>query len=279
MEKTQFLSEIHVSAFSLHMQKEEKSPITIQKYLRDIRIFREFIGEQPVTKERTVAYKQHLMDRGYAAASVNSMLAAVNSLMQFLGWYDCRVKTIRVQRKIYCQEETELTKGEYLRLLEAARDQRLNLILQTLCATGIRISELRYFTVEAVKRGEVVVRCKNKTRTVFVPARLKSRLLAYARKKRIEKNQIFVTSTGKTLDRSNIWAQMKALCNEARVNPKKVFPHNLRKLFARTFYQMDKDIAKLADILGHGNIETTRIYIIGTGAEHRRQMERMGLVV
>ena len=279
MEKTQFLSEIHVSAFSLHMQKEEKSPITIQKYLRDIRIFREFIGEQPVTKERTVAYKQHLMDRGYAAASVNSMLAAVNSLMQFLGWYDCRVKTIRVQRKIYCQEETELTKGEYLRLLEAARDQRLNLILQTLCATGIRISELRYFTVEAVKRGEVVVRCKNKTRTVFVPARLKSRLLAYARKKRIEKNQIFVTSTGKTLDRSNIWAQMKALCNEARVNPKKVFPHNLRKLFARTFYQMDKDIAKLADILGHGNIETTRIYIIGTGAEHRCQMERMGLVV
>lgn len=278
MEEVRFLSETQVDAFSSYMRKEEKSRVTIEKYLRDIRLFRKIMGESPVTKQRIIEYKQYLLERGYAAASINSMLAAVNSLMQFLGWHDCRVKTVRVQRKIYCQEEQELTKAEYLRLLEAARDPRLNLILQTICSTGIRVSELKYFTVEAVKRGEVVVRCKNKTRTIFVPARLKARLLAYARKKQIRINQIFVTCSGKPLDRSNIWAQMKNLCREAKVNPKKVFPHNLRKLFARTFYQMDKDIAKLADVLGHGNIETTRIYIMSTGAEHRRQIERMGLI-
>lgn len=279
MEENHVLSAMHVDDFFLHLQEEEKSPITIEKYLRDIRMFQEFIGEKEVTKQKTIEYKQHLMDNGYAAASINSMLAAVNSLMQFLEWQDCKVKTVRVQRKIYCREEKELTKAEYLRLLDAARDQRLNLILQTLCSTGIRVSELKYFTVEAVKQGEVIVRCKNKTRTILIPIQLKKRLLAYAKSKKIKGKQIFITNTGKPVDRSNIWTQMKKLCQEAEVNPEKVFPHNLRKLFARTFYHMDKDIAKLADILGHGNIETTRIYIMSTGAEHRRKIEKMGLII
>lgn len=279
MDSIRILSEAAVDSFCMHMQQEEKSAFTVEKYLRDMRVFRNFIGDSPITKELTIRYKQYLTDNGYAAASVNSMLAAVNSLMAFLGWHECRVKTIRVQRKAYCPEDKELTKVEYLRLMQAARDQRMQLLLQTLCATGIRVSELRYFTVEAMRRGEIMVHCKNKIRTIFVPARLKTRLLAYAKKQHITKGQIFVTRSGKPMDRSNIWAAMKSLCRAAKVNPSKVFPHNLRKLFARTFYQMDKDIAKLADILGHGNIETTRIYIMTTGAEHRRQIERMGLII
>lgn len=272
------LTRTQLRAFCFFLREEEKSPATTQKYLRDAQKFSAFASGQPVTKELTVAYKQSLMEEGYTIRSINSMLAGVNSLLHALGWDDCRVKTLRKQREIFCPEEKELSKAEYLRLLSAAQDRQLNLILQTICSTGIRVSELRYFTIEEVKHGEVSVRCKSKTRTILVPGKLKRALLEYARSRKIAQGGIFVTRSGKPLDRSNIWARMKKLCAKANVNPKKVFPHNLRKLFARTFYSMEKDIAKLADILGHGSIETTRIYIMSTGTEHRRKIERLDLV-
>ena len=208
------------------------------------------------------------------------MLASLNSLLEFLGWKDCKVKHLKRQRQIYCSEDKELSKEEYKRLLEAARDQeQLKLVMQTICGTGIRVSELRFFTVERVIQGEVVVSCKGKTRTILIPGKLRKRLLDYAKKEKIRSGVIFITRNGRPLNRSSIWAQMKALCVEAGVNPSKVFPHNLRKLFARTFYGIEKEIAKLADILGHSSIDTTRIYIMTTGTEHRKKIERLGLIV
>lgn len=274
------LSGQHLTAFREYLSKEEKSAVTIEKYLRDAGAYLAYMAEQEVTKERNVAYKRSLQARCYAIRSINSMLASVNRLMDFLGWSDCRVKNLRCQRQTYCAEDKELTKAEYLRLLEASRHrEQLNLVIQTICGTGIRVSELKYFTVEAIRRGEVTVQCKSKTRTILVPGKLKKLLLNYAGRSGIRSGAIFITRNGKPLDRSNIWAQMKRLCAAAGVNPSKVFPHNLRKLFARTFYGIEKDIAKLADILGHGSIDTTRIYIMTTGTEHRRKIERLGLVV
>ena len=185
-----------------------------------------------------------------------------------------------MQRQTYCAEDKELTKAEYLRLLQVSKkNEQLNLVIQTICGTGIRVSELQYFTVEAVRYGEVTVDCKNKTRTILVPGKLKNLLLNYAKRHSITTGAIFITRSGKTLNRSNIWAAMKKLCEAAGVKATKVFPHNLRKLFARTFYGIEKDIAKLADILGHSSINTTRIYIMTTGFEHRRKIERLGLVI
>ena len=274
------LTQSHLDRYRSYLFREEKSPATLEKYLRDVRAFYAFAKGREITKDLTVAYKKYLTEEGYALRSVNSMLASLNSLLAFLGLPECKVRSLKCQRQTYCAEEKELTRAEYLRLLDVSRHQpRLNLVLQTICATGIRVSELRYFTVEAVKRGEVTVRCKNKTRTILVPGKLKKLLLSFARRQGIAGGVIFVTRGGKPLDRSNIWAQMKGLCRKAGVNPAKVFPHNLRKLFARTFYGIEKDIAKLADILGHGSIETTRIYIMTTGSEHRRKMERLGLVI
>lgn len=274
------LSFHNLAAFRNHLIREEKSAATVEKYLRDAGAFLAFANGKAVTKDLTVAYKQTLQDQNYAIRSINSMLASLNSLLDFLGWSDCKVKSLRCQRQVYCAEEKELTKAEYLRLLDASRHQtQINLVIQTICSTGIRVSELKYLTVEAVRHGEAAVRCKSKQRTILVPGKLRKLLLAYARKKGITSGAIFVTRNGKPLDRSNIWAQMKRLCTAAGVNPTKVFPHNLRKLFARTFYGIEKDIAKLADILGHGSIETTRIYIMTTGTEHRRKIERLGLVV
>lgn len=274
------LSARHLTDYRTHLLEEEKSPATVEKYLRDTGAFAAYTAGKPVTKELVIAYKQQLVEKNYALRSVNSMLAGVNSLLSFLGWEDCKVKILRCQRQTYCREDRQLTKEDYLRLLAASRKQpRLNLILQTICSTGIRISELKYFTVEAVRTGEVSVRCKSKTRRILVPGKLKRLLLDYAKRQRINSGILFRTRGGNPLDRSNIWQQMKALCKAAGVNPGKVFPHNLRKLFARTFYSIEKDIAKLADILGHGSIETTRIYIMTTGTEHRRTLDRLGLVV
>ena len=210
------------------------------------------------------------------------MLASINSLFAFLGWHDLKVKSIKLQQQIYCPEEKELTKVEYTRLCRTAEkkhNERLNLILQTICGTGIRVSELQFITVEAVKLGEATVSCKAKTRSVFIVKELQKKLLRYAAEQGIKNGMIFVTRTGKPISRTNIWREMKALCEEANVNPQKVFPHNLRHLFARTFYGIEKDIAKLADILGHSSINTTRIYIISTGTEHRRRMENMHLII
>jgi len=266
--------------FAAFLYSEEKSPATQEKYLRDVRAFYGFADGKEVTKDLVVAWKKQLVERGYAVRSVNSMLASVNSFLDFAGFSACKVKNICLQRQTYCTEEQELTKAEYLRLLDASEKKvQLNLVIQTICGTGIRVSELRYFTVEAVRRGEVTVDCKNKTRTILIPGKLKKLLLSYAKDCGIRSGVIFVGKNGKAINRSSIWAQMKQLCAEAGVRPSKVFPHNLRKLFARTFYGIEKDIAKLADILGHSSINTTRIYIMTTGTEHRKKIERLGLVV
>ena len=270
----------NLTAFEAYLRDDEKSIHTVEKYLRDVRTFCEFAGRETVTKETVLRFREHLVSTGYTSESVNSMLASVNSLLKFLGWEDCRVRYLRTQRKMYCPEEKELTKAEYLRLLEAARQKpRLFLVLETICATGIRISELRYFTVEAVNSGEITVKCKNKTRSILVPGKLRKKLMAYTKKNHIGSGVIFRTRSGRPVDRSNIWAEMKKLCAAAHVQESKVFPHNLRKLFARTFHKTEKDIAKLADVLGHSNINTTRIYIMTTSLEHRRCIERLGLVV
>ena len=237
-------------------------------------------SDREVTKELVMEYKQYLMQEGYAVRSVNSMLASVNSLLCYLGWEDCRVKSLKTQREVYCPESRELTKAEYLRLLEASKDRpRLNLLLQTISGTGIRISELRFFTVEAVRHGEVRVNAKGKSQMILLPSKLKQLLLSYAKRAGIVCGLIFRTKSGRPLNRSNVWAEMKRLCKAARVEAGKVFPHNLHKLFARTFYAIEKDIAKLADLLGHSSIDTTRIYIVSSGYEHRRKLEKMHLVM
>lgn len=269
-----------IKGFEEHLCWEEKSIATRDKYMRDGRAFFDYVGHEEITKEVVVLWKKHLTKQGYAVRSINSMLASVNSLLDYLGLSDCKVKNIRVQQQTYCAEDKELTKAEYLRLLQAARgNEQLNLVLQTICSTGIRVSELRYFTVESVRNGVVTVNCKGKTRTILVPGKLKKALLQYAKRRGIVDGVIFTGRTGKPLDRSSIWRQMKQLCRTAGVKETKVFPHNLRKLFARTFYGIEKDIAKLADILGHSSINTTRIYIMTTGIEHRRKIEQLGLLV
>lgn len=274
------LSASSVDAFYSFLTHEEKSAATIEKYVRDARAFQVFAGVESVTKDMVMRYKQRLIEKGYALRSVNSMLASLHSLFAFLGWGDCRVKFLKVQREAYCAEDRELTKAEYLRLLRAAQTKpQLCLLMQTLCGTGIRVSELRYFTVEAVRADSVEVRCKGKTRMVFVPRKLRQKLLSYARAHGVSSGPIFVTRRGRPLNRSNIWAQMKRLCRSAHVQTSKVFPHNLRKLFARTFYRFEKDIAKLADLLGHSSVNTTRIYLVDTGVEHRRLIERLGLIL
>ena len=267
-------------AFQRFLQEQERSAATVEKYLSDVRRFAMFAEKREVTKELVMEYKHYLIQAGYAVRSVNSMLASVNSLLCYLGWSDCRVKSLKTQREVYCPESRELTKTEYLRLLEASKDRpRLNLLLQTISGTGIRISELRFFTVEAVKRGEVRVNAKGKSRMILLPSKLKKSLLSYAKRAGIVCGLIFRTRSGRPLNRSNVWAEMKKLCAKARVEAGKVFPHNLRKLFARTFYAIEKDIAKLADLLGHSSIDTTRIYIVTSGQEHRRKLEQMHLVI
>jgi len=274
------LTEELIDAYRQKLIKEEKSTLTVEKYLRDVHAFFAFAGQTVLSKELVMAYKQKLVESRYAVRSVNSMLGSVNSLLEYLDCPECKVKAIKQQRKIYCPEEKELTKAEYLRLLEAAKKRpQLRLIMETLCGTGIRVSELQYFTVEAVRQGEVVVTCKAKTRAILLPKKLQRMLLEYAEKNEIHSGPIFITRSGNPLNRSNIWTQMKQLCKAAGVLASKVFPHNLRKLFARTFYGIEKDIAKLADILGHSSIDTTRIYLMSTGTEHRKKIERLGLVI
>ena len=270
-----------IAGFREHLILEERSVATIQKYIRDVKAFMAYAQNSAIAKEIVIAYKKHLQEH-YAVRSVNSMLASINSLFVFLGWHDLKVKALKLQQQVYCPEEKELTKAEYTRLCKVAQrrhNERLNLILQTICGTGIRVSELQFITVEAAKCGETVVRCKGKTRAVFIVRELRQKLLRYAAEQGIKSGMIFVTRTGKPINRTNIWREMKSLCQEAGVNPEKVFPHNLRHLFARVFYGIEKDIAKLADILGHSSINTTRIYIISTGVEHRRRMENMHLIL
>lgn len=270
----------HLEEFAQWLNLEEKSSATCEKYMRDARRFMEYTADEPVTKEIVVRWKSDLIAQGYAVRSINSMLASLNSLMGFLGWEDCKVKNIRLQHQTFSPEEKELSRAEYQRLLQASEgDAQTNLVLQTICATGIRVSELQYFTVDAMKQGQVTVNCKGKIRTILIPGKLKKLLLHYAKRLKLRSGPIFLNANGEPLNRSVIWRRMKQLCQAAKVQASKVFPHNLRKLFARTYYGIGKDIAQLADVLGHSSINTTRIYIMTSGAEHRQNMERLGLVI
>lgn len=281
MMKGHFITRKKIENFRKYLREEEKSDNTIEKYIRDVSAFSAFC-EGSITKDTVISYKQSLINGEYAVRSINSMLASINSLFSFLGWYELRVKSLKVQQQVFCPEEKELTKAEYERLCRTAerkQNERLCLILQTICGTGIRVSELQFITVEAVRKGEAIVSLKGKTRSIFIVRDLQKKLLRYISEQKITAGAIFITRSGKPMNRTNIWREMKKLCIEAEVNPEKVFPHNLRHLFARVFYGIEKDIAKLADILGHSSINTTRTYIISTGTEHRQRMERMRLII
>lgn len=279
--KKRIITNQTIKSFEKYLLENEKASATTQKYMRDIRCFAEYAAEHALDKTLVLDYKG-MLEQNYAIRSANSMLAALNSFFRFVGWSDLCVKQFKVQKEAYCSEEKELTKAEYTALVRTAeqkKNERLSLVVQTICGTGIRVSELQSITVEAVRKGEAIVSCKGKTRKIFIVSALRKKLLRYATEQKINSGIIFVTKSGKPLDRSNIWREMKSLCKQAGVLPQKVFPHNLRHLFARTFYGIEKDIAKLADILGHSNINTTRIYIITTGAEHQRRMENMRLII
>lgn len=271
-------NDAQLGAFESYLCNEEKSRATREKYLRDVRGFLSFLSGYPqkvaIGKEHTVAYKAYLSER-YAPASVNSMLTAVNLFLRFLGLEQLCVKLMRIQRQIFSREERELTKEEYRRLVEAAEGTRLSYILQTICGTGIRVSELQYITVEAVAAGKATVNCKNKTRVIFLPKAVQKILREYIKKAGVTSGAVFVTKGGKPIDRSNLWREMQALCRKAEVSEKKVFPHNLRHLFARLHYSIEKDIVRLADILGHSSINTTRIYTAESGKLHIAGVEKV----
>lgn len=282
MSRERFLTKELLERFREYLILEEKSKATIEKYCRDTEAFARYSIGETITKEGAIAYKNKLKEDGYKVRSINSMLAAINSLFEYLGWNELKVKTFKIQKEIFCPEDKELTRSEYERLVKTARakhNERLCLLLQTICCTGIRVSEVQFITVEALKQGVATVALKGKTRSVFIVERLRKALLKYAADNGITTGCIFITRGDKLISRSNIWREMKALCIDANVNPHKVFPHNLRHLFARVFYGIDKDIAKLADILGHSSINTTRIYIVSTGNEHRKCMESMRLII
>lgn len=271
-----------IAAYGRYLRIEERAAGTLEKYLRDIRHFAAWLNGRPVTKELAMAWKEYLVAQQYAPATINGMLAALNGLLCFLGWNECGVKPLKRQRSVFRPGERELTRAEYLRLLEAARQagrERLYLVMEALCSTGMRVSELRFITVETLERGFASVDCKGKQRTVLLTKRLRRTLTGYCRRRGIRSGAVFVTRTGRPLDRSNIWREMRSLCGQAGVDAGKVFPHNLRHLFAVSFYNVEKDIAKLADLLGHASIETTRIYIMESSAVHAQRLERLGLVV
>ena len=275
------ITERQITDFARHMTEEERAEATIKMYVRTVEEFMTWLAGRDVTKELAVARKEHLTGQEYAPATVNVKLAAVNAFFKFCGWQDCCVKALRLQRRAFRDPGRELTKAEYQRLVEAAQSSgrtRLALLMETICGTGIRVSEVRYITVEAALAGRAEIALKGKIRTIMLPGKLCRKLLKYARKNKIASGEIFLTRSGKSLSRRQIWAEMKAVCRIAGVEPGKVFPHNLRHLFATTFYRACHDIVKLADVLGHSSINTTRIYLITTGAEHARTLERLGLV-
>ena len=270
-----------IAAFEQYLRTEERATGTIEKYLRDVRAFALWLKSREVTRETGTGWREHLLARGYAPVTINSMLAAVNALCRFAGWEDCRVRFLRIQRRMFRDSSRELTRAEYERLLDAAHGlgrERLALLMEAICATGIRVSEVRYITVRAAQQGRAEIALKGKIRTILLPGKLCRKLLKYARKKKIASGEVFLTGSGHSLSRRQIWAEMKWLCKYTGIEPTKVFPHNLRHLFARTFYRSCKDIARLADVLGHSSIETTRIYLVTTGAEYTRQLERLGLI-
>ncbi len=275
------ISSEKITAFARYLRQAERSSGTIENYLRHVRAFTSWLGDRPVTKEAASDWKEHLLSQDYCPSSVNAMLGGLNRFFDFAGWQEYQVKALRLQRRLFREDSKELTRAEYERLVAAALAlgrERLALLIEAICATGIRVSEVRYLTVEAAERGKAEISLKGKIRTILIPSKLRRKLLKYARKNKTASGEIFLTRSGKGLSRKQIWAEMKAICETAGVAPSKVFPHNLRHLFARTFYRVCRDVAKLADVLGHSSIETTRIYLISTGAEHARQLEGLGLV-
>lgn len=270
-----------IEAFGQWLRREERSSGTVEKYLRDVNAFAAWLNGRPVTRELAAEWKTHLQSEEYAPVTINSMLAALNAFFRFAGWNDCRVRFLKVQRRMFREPSRELTRGEYGQLLDAAQAlgrERLALLMETICATGIRVSEVKYITVETLRQGRAEIALKGKIRTILLPGKLCRKLEKYAKKQKIASGEIFLTKSGRGMDRKQIWAAMKSICEKAGITPSKVFPHNLRHLFARTFYKASRDVAKLADILGHSSIETTRIYLISTGAEHQKQLDRLGLV-
>ena len=288
MEKTELqedrnITKERITKYKEFLVKAEKRKQTIEKYMRDVGKLKSFLDGRELTKELFICYKEHLENCGeYTPASINSFLSAANSFCEQMGWLDLRIKTIRIQQQVFESEDTELTSNEYQRLIKTALwngNERLALIIQTLGSTGIRISELAFVTVESLGRGMSDVYNKGKVRRIMYPKELIKVLKAYVKKHGIENGSIFCTRTGRQLDRSNVWREMKKLCREANVSERKVFPHNLRHLFARCFYKLKRDIVLLSDVLGHTNISTTRLYIKSMGKEHQRQLDRMHMVI
>ena len=279
--KNRQLTQQQIRAYAHHLQMEEKSGATMEKYLRDIRAFAYWLDGRDISKELTSEWKSHLVSQDYAPTTVNAMLSALNSLLEFLNLRECRVKFLKIQRRLFRDADRELTKDDSQRLLNTAHKlgrERLELLVETIGATGIRVSEVAYITVESVQQGKAEITLKGKIRTILLPGKLRRKLLKYAQKQKTASGAIFRTKSGKAMSRYQIWSKMKKLCARAGVDAGKVFPHNLRHLFATAFYRAYKDIVKLADVLGHSSIETTRIYLLTSGAEHQRQLDRLGLV-
>ena len=280
MKKRKLTSE-HLGGYRNYLRREERSPATIEKYIRDVEEFSRWLKGRAVTKETAVLWKAHLLDQGLMPVTVNTKLSALHGLFRFLGWAECRIKFLKIQRRIFREDSRALTREEYRRLLDTARArgrEQLALLMETICAAGMRVSELRYITVEAVRRGRAEISLKGKVRTILLPGKLCRKLIKYASKQKIALGEIFLTRDGRSLSRKQIWKEMKMLCSGAGVKASKVFPHNLRHLFATTFYRTSRDIVKLADLLGHSSINTTRIYLLSTSAEHIRELERLELI-
>ncbi len=279
--KHSMLTETLITHYLLHLREAERSANTISKYAHDLHVLLSYLRGRPLTKEALIEWKKQLIAT-LAPASVNSMLAAANGFLQFYGWAELRIKLLKIQKSVFIDEEKELSRNEYERLVRAAKQnekERLALVLQTICATDIWVSELKFITAEAVRCGRAEINNKGKLRIVFLPGKLCRLLTDYLNRQGRTQGPVFVTRNGKPLDRSNIWRDMKSLCQSAGIDPKKVFPHNLRHLFARTFYAVDHDLSRLADILGHSNISTTRIYTAECGNIHAQQIERLHLII
>lgn len=272
----------YLEEFEKHLRERERSRGTIEKYVRDVRAFAAWsAGRKEITRETASEWKKHLLQSGYQPVTVNSMVAALNSFFRFMGWEDCRISFLRVQKQNFRREERDMTKEDYMKLLETARikgKDRLTLLMEAICSTGIRVSEVKYLTVEAAKEGKATVDLKGKIRTILIPGKLSRKLLKYARKQKISAGEIFLTAKGKPLSRKQIWAEMKKLCAAAGVEPTKVFPHNLRHLFAKTFYKVCRDLSRLADILGHSSVDTTRIYLTATENEQTKILNQLRLI-
>ena len=267
--------------FKEYLKNEEKESSTIAKYLHNVQVFVGWLGEKEITKEKLTGYKEYLIEKKYNPKTINGILSAINKFLTFVGQSELKVKYLRIQRQLFRHSNKELTQAEYLKLINKAQElgkERLSLLMQTICATGIRVSELKYITVETVKAGKAEISLKGKIRIILLTGKLCKKLLKYAKRQKITSGEIFITRSGRGLGRKQIWAEMKALCKKSGVSTGKVFPHNLRHLFARAFYKVCKDVAKLADVLGHSSIETTRIYLISTGAEHLQTLNKLQLL-